>query len=203
MTSERGRREGERLRVRTYRGGESTPWQFSLRRTADEIILTQARGPEDEFDPVEKRYAIEPKPVGDEPVEFRQAVSRRVWSEDPEQPEVRSQRSEGRKVLFLYRDGGGWHVDEPDPVASDPPHDTGAEFEPTALPGVAVSTTYLRAEEGEDVRFTEERVYRVTDEVLDEYGETYVLACDEVNEESVERAVWEVDDAVAHRLVAA
>lgn len=192
--------EGEQLTVQTFRGEESTPWQFSLSRTADAIVMRQARGPEDEFNPIEKRYSIETQPLGDTPKKFQHAISRRVWKEDPDRPHVTSQRSEGRKVLFLYRDSDGWHIDEPEPVSSETPHDTGSEYEVTNHPGLSVSTTYLRAEDGNELKFTEERTYRVSREILDAYEEVYVLACDELNEESVDHATWEVENAVACHL---
>lgn len=201
MPSETDPPEGEQLSVQTFRGEESTPWQFSLTRTADAVIMCQARGPKDKFDPVEKQYSIETQPLGSVPKEFQHAISRRVWKEDPDSPHVTSQRSEGRKVLLLYRDSDGWHIDEPEPVSSDAPHDTGSEYEATNHPGLSVSTTYLRSEDGNELKFTEERTYRVSREILDAYEEVYALTCDELNEESADQATWEVDNAIAHHLV--
>lgn len=195
--------EGEELPVATYNEDASTPWQFSLSRTPDAIVMKQARGPEDKFDPVVKRYVIETKTLGSSPLEFEHTVIRRVWKEDPSSPEITSQRSEGRKVLLLYREGTDWHIDEPDPVTDEAPHDTDGAFDPTALPGVTVSTTYLRAQDDGELKFTEERTYRISQEILDAYETVYVLSCHEVNEESTSEALWEVDNAVAHTLVRA
>lgn len=195
--------EGEELPVATYNEDASTPWQFSLLRTPDEIVMKQARGPEDQFDPVVKRYTIETKNLGASPLEFEHTVIRRVWEEDPSSPEITSQRSEGRKVLLLYREGAEWHIDEPDPVTDEVPHDTDATFELTSHSGVTVSTTYLRSEDDGELKFTEERTYRISQEILDVYETVYVLSCHEVNEESTSEVLWEVDNAVAHRLVRA
>lgn len=192
--------EDESLDIKTHRGDDSTPWQFSVKRTSDEIIITQARGPPEKFDPVVKRFTIEDCSLGAQPVEFHHAVTRRVWQEDPANPHVRSQRSEGHIIEFLYRDPDGWHLARPDP----PDYlSSGGEatYEPTGHPGLTVSATFLRAEEEDEVKFTEERDYRVAGELLDAYAAVYVLAYHEVNEESVENAEWAVENAVAHRLV--
>jgi hypothetical protein len=189
----------ETLQLRTHRGSESTPWQFSLVRTPDELVRTRARGPPEQFDPVVERFTIEERPLGADPVEFHHAVSRRVWQEDPGRPHVESQRSEGHVVEFLYRDPAGRHLARPEPEPDGASPD--AEYEATNLAGVRVSSTYLRAETDTELKFTTEREYRVTRDVLDHYAEVYVLSYDEVNEESVEQALWEVDDAVAYRLV--
>lgn len=198
--SEPGR---EPLGIETYRGDTSTPWQFSLTQTPDEIVMEQARGPPEKFDPVEKRLTIEDQPVGDTPVEFHHAVSRRVWQEDPEQPHVRSQRSEGRIVELFYRDADGRHLDRPEPTESEDGIPEAVEFESTGHPGVMVSSTFIRADEGDELKFTEEREYRIDREILEKYAEVYVLSYYEVNEESTEQAVWDVDDAIAYRLVPA
>jgi len=60
--------------------------------------------------------------------------------------------------------------------------------------------TYIRAEDGNEVKYTEDRDYRITADILDTYAEVYVLSYYELNEESQARAVWKVDDAVAYRL---
>lgn len=189
------------LSVTTHRGGESTPWQFSLVRTDGEIMISQAKAGPEKFDPVLKRFDIESHSVSEESVEFHHAVSRRVWQEDPKQPHIKSQRSEGRIFELLYRDPDGWHLaranpdDEPSDAADNP------EYETTDHPGVTVSSTYIRAEDGNEVKYTEDRDYRITADILDTYAEVYVLSYYELNEESQARAVWKVDDAVAYRLV--
>lgn len=61
-------------------------------------------------------------------------------------------------------------------------------LEPTGHPSITGSATFLRAEEGTEVKLTEERTYRVTSEIFDAYAEVYVLAYHEVNEESTENA---------------
>lgn len=201
MAAETDPVEGEQLPVQTFRGDESTPWQFSLSRTDDAIVMCQARGPDDKFDPVVKRYAIEPRSLEDAPAEFRHAISRRVWSEDPDYPHVTSKRSEGRNVLFLYRDADGWHVDDPDPVSSEARRDARSKYKATRHRGLSVSSAYLRLEAGDETKFVEERTYRVSSDILDAYEAVYVLACDELNEESLDRTTWQVENAVAHRLV--
>lgn len=57
----------EPLDIQTHRGNTSTPWQFSVKRMPDELVITQARGPPEKFDPVVKRFTIEEYPVGVEP----------------------------------------------------------------------------------------------------------------------------------------
>ena len=192
---------GESLEIETHRGDESTPWQFTLTQTPTELVIEQARGPPEKFDPVEKRFTIEKQPLGEEPAEFHHAVNRRVWQEDPEQPHVRSQRSEGHIVELFYRDSNGRHLDRPDPEKNDAGIPEAVEFEPTGHPGITVSSTFIRSEDGDDLKFSEEREYRIDREILEKYAEVYVLSYYEVNEESTEQAVWDVDDAVAYRLV--
>lgn len=51
------------LSLKTHCGTDSTPWQFSLVRTADEIMLTQAKAGPEKFDPVLKRFTIEDQPI--------------------------------------------------------------------------------------------------------------------------------------------
>ncbi|MDS0276564.1 hypothetical protein NDI85_02055 [Halomicroarcula sp. S1AR25-4] len=191
----------EPIAIETYRGDESTPWQFAVTQTMDELLIEQARGPPEKFDPVEKRFTIENQPVGDDPVEFHHAVSRRVWQEDPEQPHVKSQRNEGRVIELFYRDPDGRHLDKPEPESNEDGVPEAVEFEPTGHPGLTVSSTFIRSEEGDDLKFTEEREYRLEREILDQYAEVYVLSYYELNEESTKQAVWEIDDAVAYRLV--
>jgi hypothetical protein len=188
------------LSLATHRGNNSTPWQFSLVRTGDELMISQAKAGPDKFDPVLKRFTIEEHPVGDDYVEFHHSVSRRVWQEDPEQPHIRSQRSEGRIFELLYRDPDGWHLARADP--DDEPTDTteSTDYEPTEFPGVTVSSTYLRSEEDTEVKYTEDRDYRITKELPEQYATVYVLSYYELNEESHEQAVWKTEDGVAHRL---
>lgn len=189
------------LPVATHRGNESTPWQFSLVRTDDGIMITQAKAGPEKFDPVLKRFEIDKQPVSEESVEFHHSVSRRVWQEDPEQPHVKSQRSEGRIFELLYRDPAGWHLARADPDDEPADPEDNPRYEPTEHPGVTVSSTYIRTEEDDEVKYTDDRDYRVTADILDNYAEVYVLSYYELNEESHERAAWKVDDAVAYRLV--
>lgn len=189
------------LSLTTHRGDESTPWQFSVVRTDGEIMISQAKAGPEKFDPVLKRFDIEKYPVSEDQVEFSHSVSRRVWQEDPERPHIKSQRSEGRIFELLYRDPDGWHLARADP--DDEPSDSAdnPEYESTEHPGVTVSSTYIRAEDGDEIKYTEDRDYWITADILDKYAEVYVLSYYELNEESQERAVWKVDDAVAYRLV--
>jgi hypothetical protein len=190
------------LRLDTYRGGEGTPWQFALERTADELVIEQARGPPEKFDPVVKRFAIEERVLGPDPLEFEHAVSRRVWDESPEQPAVRSQRQEGRVVEFLYRDPEGRHLVRPEPQGETAPD---ATLQPTDHEGITVDATYLRHEDETDcdTRYVGERTYRVSQAAFDTHAEVYVLTYDVLNEESEAGAVWDVENAVAHRLIPA
>lgn len=191
----------ERLSLETYRGGDGTPWQFSLLRTDDEIVVTQAKGPPEKFDPVVKRLEIQPRTVGERPVEVSHNVTRRVWTEDSDQPRVQSHRSEGRVFQLLYRDPAGWHFAQPEDDDAD---ETGAdEYVPTEHPGLSVNATSIRVEEDGDTRYITERDYRITSEMLDAYAEVYALSYDEVNEKSYGQAIWEVEDATAYRLLPA
>lgn len=189
------------ISLATHRGRESTPWQFSLLRTDDAIMLTQAKAGPEKFDPVLKHFTIEEQAIGDDGVEFHHAVSRRVWQTNPDNPFVKSQRSEGRIFELLYRDPSGYHLDRVDP--DDEPTDSigSQEFVPTDHPGISVASTYLRAKEDGETKYTEDRDYRISDEILDSYAEVYVLSYYELNEESKTRCVWKTDDAVAYRLV--
>lgn len=193
--------EAEMLSVATYRGSSSTPWQFVATRTGDCITVQQARGPEEQFDPVVRVFDIEAQRVADESVEFHHAAVRRVWSEEGSDPHVQSQRSESRTIEFLYRDGEGWHFAQPVSAKTQGSLVDTDGFEPTTHPGLMVSATYLRSETESAVQFTEERTYRVTPAFVDAYPDVYVLSCVEVNEESTERLLWEVEDAVAYRLI--
>lgn len=188
------------LSLTTHRGDDSMPWQFSLVRTDDEIMITQAKAGPEKFDPVLKRFTIEDHPIGDDPVEFHHSVSRRVWQEDPDQPHIKSQRSEGRIFELLYRDPDGWHLARAAPDDESTAVDGASEYNPTEHPGVTVSSTYLRSEGDTEIKYTAKRDYRITEEILENYAEVYVLSYYELNEESHERAAWKTDDAVAHRL---
>jgi hypothetical protein len=184
----------------THRGDDSMPWQFSLVRTPDEILISQAKAGPDKFDPVLKRFTIEATPVGAGHVDFHHSVSRRVWQENPEQPHIKSQRSEGRIFELLYRDPDGWHLARPDPDDETTGTTESSEYGPTDHPGVTVSATYLRSEEDGELKFTEDRDYRITEDILNRYAEVYVLSYYELNEESQEKAVWKTEDAVAYHL---
>jgi hypothetical protein len=189
------------LPLTTHRGNESTPWQFSLVRTTDEILISQAKAGPEKFDPVIKRFDIEKSPVSEDPIEFHHAVSRRVWEEDSDQPHIKSQRSEGRIFELLYRDPDGWHLARANPDDEPSDSETKSEYVSTEHPGVNVSSTYIRAEDDDGIKYTEDRDYRITAAILDKYAEVYILSYYELNEESHEKAVWKVDDAVAYRLV--
>jgi hypothetical protein len=177
------------LALTTHRGDESTPWQFSLVRTADEIMISQAKAGPEKFDPVLKRFDIETHPLSENPAEFSHSVSRRVWQEDPEQPLVKSQRQEGRIFELLYRDPDGWHLARPDSKDESNDAADNAEYESTGHPGVTVSSTYIRSETDNEVKYTNDRDYRITADILDHYAEIYVLSYYELNEESHEQAV--------------
>jgi len=167
-------------------------------RTDDEIVITQAKGPPEKFDPVVKRLDIQDRTVGETPVKFDHNVTRRVWSENPDEPHVKSHRSEGRVFQLLYRDPAGRHFVQPE---DDDIDETDAdEYVPTDHPGLTVNATYMRTEEDEDTRYTTEREYRITPELLDAYAAVYALSYHEVNEESYGQAIWEVEDGVAYRL---
>lgn len=64
-----------------------------------------------------------------------------------------------------------------------------------------MSSTFLRAEDGDEVKFTEERTYRVSPDIFEAYAEVYVLSYYEVNEESTEKTLWDIDEAVAYQLI--
>ena len=193
--------EAAPLSLTTYRGKDSTPWQFSLLRTDNELMLTQAKAGPDKFDPVLKRFNIKRYPLGDNGVEFHHAVSRRIWQTSEHKPHVKSQRSEGRIFELLYRDPAGYHLDLVDPD-DEPTESVGSqEFVSTDHQGVMVSSTYLRAKGENETKYTEDRDYRIVEDILESYAEVYVLSYYELNEESKTRCVWKTDDAVACRLV--
>jgi hypothetical protein len=77
---------------------------------------------------VVKRFPIEKRVLGTDPLEFEHALSRRVWDESPDQPAAQSQRREGRVVEFLYRDPEGRHLVRPEPQGDTAPE---ATFQPT------------------------------------------------------------------------
>lgn len=202
MSKDSRRSDREEIQLKTHRGTESTPWQFSLTRTPEEIVIEQARGPPERFEPVEKRFTIEPCELGSTPLTFELSVSRRVWQEDPDQPHVRSQRSQGRRFDILYRDADGWHMDRPEPQVDGPVPETDGEVVPTTHPGISVQATYFRSELANEVKFTEVREYYVDEAVFIGYHTVYILSYDEVNEESEANLQWDVYDAVAYELVA-
>ncbi|WP_416838751.1 hypothetical protein [Haloferax sp. DFSO52] len=190
----------EQLDIASYMGDTSFPWQFSVTRSSDRIEITQARGPEDKIDPVVKRFAIEDSPLKSEPQSFQHTVIRRVWSEDSSEPDVRSQRSEGRIVEFLLHDESGWHLDRPDPHTPVKGLDTETTYYQTAYPGITVSNATVRSKADDELKFTEEREYRISRELFERYDSGYVLSYHELNEESHSGAFWETANEVAYRL---
>lgn len=190
---------GDPLHVETYRGSDGKPWQFGLTRQANELLLTQARGPPAKFNPVVKRFPIETQPIGDEPLVFSHTVSRRVWSEDPLNMQVQSQRSEGLRTQFLYADSDGWHLIQPKTLG-EPTDSSESSFEATTLDGVSVRSSLLRAETDGEMKATVEHEYRITDEVFSACDCLYALSYHEVNEESVDRLQWEIADAKAYEI---
>ena len=191
---------GEPLHVATYRGSTGKPWQFGLTRHDDELLMTQARASPEKFDPVLKRFPIETQSIGDEPLVFSHTVSRRVWSEDPLNLQVQSQRSEGLVTQFLYADSDGWHLIQPKALG-DPSETTDSSFEQTQLDGVSVRSSLLRAETDGDMKATVEHEYRITADVLDSCKSLYALSYHEANEESIDRLEWEIADATAYEIV--
>lgn len=186
--------------LETYRGSESKPWQFGVTRHDEQLLLTQARGPPEKFDPVLKRFPIETQTIGDEPLVFSHTVSRRVWAEDPLNEHVQSHRSEGLRTQFLYADAQGWHLIQPKALGD---HSESAEssFESTQLDGVSVRSSLLRAETEGDTKATVEHEYRIVPEALDSCTALYALSYYEANEESIDQLVWEIADATAHEIV--
>ncbi len=191
---------GDPIVVDTYRGSRGTPWQFGVTRSDDQIFLTQARAGPEKFDPVLKRFQIERQPIGEEPLLFSHTVSRRIWSEDPVNVHVQSNRSEGLVTQFLYADGDGWHLLQPDGLG-ETADSTDSEFESTQLDGVSVRSSILRADTGGESKTSVEHEYRVTADVFDACNQLYVLSYHEVSEESIDRLQWDVADATAYEIV--
>lgn len=191
---------GDPLHVETYRGADGKPWQFGVAQHAGELLITQARGPPAKFDPVLKRFPIETQTIGDEPLVFSHTVSRRVWSEDPLNIHVQSQRSEGLRTQFLYADSDGWHLIQPESLG-EPADSPESAFEETTLTGVSVRSSLLRAETDGETKATVEHEYRITEDVFTVSERLYALSYHEVNEESIERLLWRFADATAYEIV--
>lgn len=191
---------GEPLDIKSYRGSDATPWQFGVTRHDGQLLITQARGPPEKFDPVLKRFPIETRAIGAEPLVFSHTVSRRVWSEDPLNTQIQSQRSEGLRTQFLYAEGDDWHLIQPDALG-DTSQDADSSFEQTQVPGVSVRSSLLRTETDGDSKATVEHEYRITTDVLDSCSSLYVLSYYEANEESIGTLEWEIADAVATEIV--
>jgi hypothetical protein len=204
VTSEKADTEssavGEPIQVTSYRGATSKPWQFGITRYDGGLLLTQARAGPAKFDPVIKRFPIESQPVGEEPLVFSHTVNRRVWSEDPANLHVQSQRSEGLRTQLLYQDSAGWHLIQPQAIDMDEDAD-GSDFEPTALDGVSVRSALLRSETDGEMKATVEHEYRVTTGVRDACDKLFALSYYEANEESVDTLQWDVAEATAYELV--
>jgi hypothetical protein len=192
---------GNPIFVETYRGSTGKPWQFGITRIGEQLLLTQARAGPAKFDPVLKQFPIERQVIGAEPLVFSHTVSRRLWTEDPVNPQIQSQRSEGLVTQFLYREDGDWHLIQP--KAGNPSDDESASFEPTPLNGVSVRSSLLRAEMDGETKATVEHEYRVTDAVLNACDCVYVLSYYEANEESVDRLQWDIADATAYEILPA
>jgi hypothetical protein len=191
---------GEPIEVATYRGSDGKPWQFGITRYDGQLLITQARAGPEKFDPVLKRFPIETQMIGDEPLVFSHTVSRRVWSEDPANLHIQSQRSEGLHTQFLYADTDGWHLIQPKSF-DDPSEAADTSFEPTQLDGVAVRSALLRAETEGETKATVEHEYRITADALAACDRLYALSYHEANEESVDRLEWEIADATAYEIV--
>jgi hypothetical protein len=192
---------GDPITLETYRGSKtSRPWQFGLTRYDDQLLITQARASPDKFDPVLKRYPIEKQTLDDEPLVFSHTVSRRVWSEDPLNLHVQSQRSEGLRTQFIYEDSDGWHLRQPKGV-EDPDKSADPSFESTQLDGVSVRSALLRVSDDGDVKATVEHEYRITEDVFDACDQLYALSYYEANEESFDNLQWDIADATAYEIV--
>jgi len=191
---------GDPLHIETYRGSEAKPWQFGVTRSDDQLLMTQARGPPEKFDPVLKRFPIETEAIGDDPLVFSHTVSRRLWSEDPLNVRIQSQRSEGLRTQFLYADDDGWHLIQPKALG-DPSEATDSSFEPTPLDGVSVRSSLLRADTDGETKSTVEHEYQIAAATLDACSSLYALSYYEVNEESVNHLEWEIADATAYEIV--
>jgi len=192
---------GDPIILTTYRGSPTPrPWQFGVTRHDDELLITQARASPAKFDPILKRFSIETQSIGDEPLVFSHSVSRRLWSEDPLNVRIQSQRSEGLRTQFLYADADGWHLIQPKAL-DDHSDSADASFEPTSLNGVSVRSSLLRADTDVETKSTVEHEYRITAEALDACSSLYALSYYEANEESVNRLEWEIADATAYEIV--
>ncbi|WP_229126534.1 hypothetical protein [Halapricum desulfuricans] len=193
---------GEPILIATYRGSTSKPWQFGLTRYNGQLLLTQARAGPAKFDPVLKRFPIETQPLGDQPLVFSHTVSRRLWSEDPVNPHVQSQRSEGLRTQFLYNDTDGWHLIQPKGLdtADDVDDDS---FEPTQLDGVSVRSALLRSETDGEMKTTVEHEYRIIPKALEVCERLYALSYYEANEESLDNLQWDIAEATAYDIVEA
>lgn len=191
---------GEPIVVDTYRGSAGKPWQFGITRYEDQLLITQARAGPEKFDPVLKRFPIQPQVIEDGPLVFSHTVNRRVWNEDPLNQHVQSQRSEGLRTQFLYSDSDGWHLIQPKSLGK-PAESTDAVFKPAQLAGVSVRSSLLRSEAEGDTKATVEHAYRVTENVFDACSCLYVLSYHEANEESLDRLQWEIADATAYEIV--
>lgn len=192
---------GDPIPIETYRGSpKSRPWQYGVTRSDDQLFITQARASPEKFDPVLKRYPIETKTIDDEPLVFNHTVSRRVWSEDPQNMRIQSQRSEGLLTQFLYADSDGWHLIQPKTL-TDTVEATESSFEPTQLDGVSARSSLLRAETDGETKSTVEHEYQVAPHALDSCDSLYALSNYEVNEESVDNLEWQIADATAYELV--
>jgi hypothetical protein len=191
---------GDPISVTTYRGSEGKPWQFGVTRYDEQLLITQARAGPEKFDPILKRYPIESQPIGDEPLVFSHTADRRVWSEDPLNPRIQSQRSEGLLTQFLYADNEGWHLIQPKALG-DLDESSDQSFEPTQLDGISVRSSILRAESEGEVKATVEHEYRIASGALDSCTSLYALSYYEANEESIDRLEWEIADATAYEIV--
>lgn len=190
---------GEPIVLESYRGGTGKPWQFGVTRDDDQIFLTQARAGPEKFDPVIKRFPIETQSIGAEPLVFSYTVSRRNWTEDPQNLHVRSQRNQGLRTQFLYEDGEGWHLIQPKALG-EPTDADDSSFEPTALDGVTVRSSLLRSETDGETKVTVEHEYRVTRNVFSACDRLYALSYHEVDEESIDTLQWEIANATAHEI---
>ncbi|QSG16309.1 hypothetical protein [Halapricum desulfuricans] len=193
---------GEPIPIATYRGSTSKPWQFGLTRYNGQLLLTQARAGPSKFDPVLKRFPIETQPLGNQPLVFSHTVSRRLWSEDPVNPHVQSQRSEGLRTQFLYNDADGWHLIQPKGLDTADDADSDS-FESTQLDGVSVRSALLRSETDGEMKTTVEHEYRITPTALEVCERLYALSYYEANEESLDNLQWDIAEATAYDIVEA
>ncbi|MFC6721581.1 hypothetical protein ACFQHN_29360 [Natrialbaceae archaeon GCM10025896] len=180
---------GEPLVLASYRDGNGKPWQFGLTRYDNQLLMTQARASPAKFDPVLKRFPIETQELGDEPLVFSHTVSRRVWSEDPQNLHIQSQRSEGLITQFVYKNSAGWHLIQPK-ANRDPDEPADAAFEQTRLDGVSVRSSKLSANTDGETKATVEHEYQIANDVFDACECLYALSYYEANEESFDRLQW-------------